>query len=291
MRAVFDRIILGSNPFMGVSYLSRSKSQQYIEKFADVENIVKVIEKSKEFKIESIMCSNNATCLAALSEIAKQGRKTFLYPVLPNVYDYSRGVSRSGILQFVRNKMKGAKLYDKLRLTLKAGMNFLSKNTMTMLGSLIDFELLPFKQFEIRAVILHGSLTDLGLALGNKQLFEYFVQQIMENYGVTPGFATHNFGKMVSLFQKWEVEAPLIIAPFNKTGFLMNPSKEECLKKLDETDSYVIAKKVLSGGRIAPNEALEYVSRIDNIKSVVVGVGSVAEAEETFSVARFLWQT
>ncbi len=71
----------------------------------------------------------------------------------------------------------------------------------------------------------------------------------------------------------------------------MNPSKEECLKKLEETNNYVIAKKVLSGGRVAPHEALEYLSRFENIKSIVVGIGSVAEAEETFSAAKCLWQT
>lgn len=290
MKPVFDRIILGSNPFIGVSYLSRTKSQGYLEKFTDVKEIVKIIEKSIEFEVESIMCSNNTTCLAALDEIAKQGRRFSIYSVLPNAYDYSRGISRSGAMQFVRNKMKGAKLYDKVRFTLRAGMSFLSKKTMAMLGSLVDLELLPFRQFEIKAVILHGSLTDLGLAFGNKQLFEYFMEHITENYEVTPGFATHNFGKMVSLFHKWRIEVPLIIAPFNKTGFLMNPSRGECLKKLDDTKSCVMAKKVLSAGRIAPREALEYISHLENIKSIIVGVGSVGEAEETFSVARRLWK-
>jgi len=284
----FDRVILGSNPFVGVSYLSREKRLQYMESFSNPNNVVKIIEKSMDLGINSMMCSNNPACINALNQISVDGTNFGLYPVLPNVYEYSRGISKSGIMGFVKTKMKGAKLYDKVKLALRGGVNLLSKDTIKKLSSLVDLELLFFKKFNMKSIILHGSLTDLGLALGNEELFQFFIKYVEENYGVTAGFATHNFGKMISLFQEWNIEAPLIMAPFNNTGFLMNPSQKECLKRLHETNSHIIAKKILSGGRIPPNDALEYISSLKKIKSVVLGIGSLAEAEETFSLAKSL---
>jgi len=75
------------------------------------------------------------------------------------------------------------------------------------------------------------------------------------------------------------------MASFNKKGFIMKPSKKECEQLLKRTDYYIIAKKVMAGGRLSPEEAFPYLSD-KNIGSVVLGVGSLAEAYHTLSVAK-----
>jgi hypothetical protein len=73
----------------------------------------------------------------------------------------------------------------------------------------------------------------------------------------------------------------------NSKGFMMKPTQAECEKLVAESGYQIIAKKVLAGGRLSPEEAFAYV--VDKkIESVIVGVGSVPEAYHTFSVAKAL---
>ena len=62
-----DRIILGSNAFEGVGYLSRAQTQHYLEFFSKKENILSILEASFNLGIKSFMCSNNSNILQALA--------------------------------------------------------------------------------------------------------------------------------------------------------------------------------------------------------------------------------
>jgi hypothetical protein len=88
---------------------------------------------------------------------------------------------------------------------------------------------------------------------------------------------------------EWKIKMP-ILASFNKKGFIMKPSQNECEKLLEETDYYIIAKKVLAGGRLNPEEAFPYLTD-KNIGSFVLGVGSLSEAYHTLSVAKSTFLT
>ena len=61
-----DRIILGSNAFEGVGYLSRTQTRHYLEFFSKKENIIPILEASFNLGIKSFMCSNNSNILSAL---------------------------------------------------------------------------------------------------------------------------------------------------------------------------------------------------------------------------------
>jgi len=64
----FDRIILGSNAFEGVGYLSRVQTRHYLEFFSKRENIIPILEASFILGIKSFMCSNNSNILSALED-------------------------------------------------------------------------------------------------------------------------------------------------------------------------------------------------------------------------------
>jgi hypothetical protein len=81
---------------------------------------------------------------------------------------------------------------------------------------------------------------------------------------------------------EWAIDEKVIMAPFNKVGFQMNPSREECEEALRECKHDVIAMSTLAAGYLKPAEAYEYLFRLPNIRSVVVGVSSKKHAEETF---------
>lgn len=141
------------------------------------------------------------------------------------------------------------------------------------------------KNVGLESVILHQLVTDLGLGLD--WVFRFYVDFMLEN-GLTPGFNTGNFALLVERFREWDIglEDVVVAAPFNKVGFQMVPSKEECEKALAEPKPNVLAIGVLAAGYLKPLEAIEYIAQLPNIKGVAVGVSKEKHAHETFKLLR-----
>jgi hypothetical protein len=106
---------------------------------------------------------------------------------------------------------------------------------------------------------------------------------------LTPGFNTGNFALFVKRFREWNMnlEDVVIAAPFNKVGFQMGPSREECEKALAEVPKpNVLAISILAAGYLKPPEAIDYIAHLPNVKGVAVGVSKEKHANETFKLLR-----
>lgn len=286
-----DRIILGSNAFEGVGYLSRAQTRHYLEFFSKKENIISILEASFNLGIKSFMCSNNSNILRAMEAFQNSSDLSIL-AVIPNAYEYARESTEKGVLGTILGKAKEIDLYRKVRMGLRALrkiQGIITKDLLTLLTNLMDFEMASFHPYKVTGVILHGQVTDLALSSNNREVFDVYQEIVRERYKAQPMLATHNFGILLPKLTEWKINMP-ILASFNKKGFIMKPSKEECEKLLNETDYCVIAKKVLAGGRLSPEEAFPYLAD-KNISSVVLGVGSVSEAYHTLSVAKSTFST
>jgi hypothetical protein len=178
-------------------------------------------------------------------------------------------------------------MYQKVKLGLRAIAKIksvLTKDVMDLLLELLNFEMTSFEKLNLGGVVLHGQITDLALSSHNPDILSIFQDVIRESYDLEPILATHNFGLLLPQLIEWKIKIPLM-APLNSKGFMMKPSKEECEKLVQEAGYQIIAKKVLAGGRLTPEEAFSYL--LDKkVDSVVVGVGSVSEAYHTFAVAK-----
>jgi len=107
--------------------------------------------------------------------------------------------------------------------------------------------------------------------------------------GITPGFNTGNFALLVEKFKEWDISLDdvVIAAPFNKVGFQMVPSKEECEKALAQLPKpNVLAISILAAGYLKPKEAIDYIASLPNIRGVAVGVSKERHANETFKLLR-----
>jgi hypothetical protein len=281
-----DRIILGSNAFEGVGYLSRAQTQHYLEFFSKKENILPIMEASFNLGIKSFMCSNNSNILQALGEFTNS-RDLSILAVVPNAYEYARESTEKGVLGTILSKAKEIDLYRKVRMGLRALrkiQGIITKDLLTLLTNLMDFEMASFHSHNVTGIILHGQVTDLALSSNNREIFDVYQDLVRERYAVQPILATHNFGTLLPKLMEWNIKMP-ILASFNKKGFIMKPSQEECERLLANSNYYVIAKKVMAGGRLNPEEAFPYLAD-KNIGSVVLGVGSLSEAYHTLSVAK-----
>jgi len=281
-----DRLILGSNAFEGVSYISRTQSLHYLEFFAKEDNIVPILEATVNAGVKTFMLSNCGNVMAALQKFPKNKELTLL-PVIPNAYEYAMEASEKGVLGAVLTKAKGFSMYQKVKLGLRALTKIksvISKDVLDLLLELIHFELANFEKYNLGGVILHGQLTDLALSSHNPDILMIFQDLVRDSYDVEPMLATHNFGVLLPQLIEWKIKIP-VMAPLNKKGFMMRPSQPECERLVQESGYQIVAKKVLAGGRLTPEEAFLYL-KDKKIDSVVLGIGSVPEAYHTFSVAK-----
>jgi len=144
------------------------------------------------------------------------------------------------------------------------------------------------RKAKLESVLLHQLITDLCLGLGLDHILKFYIK-FMLKAGIVPGFNTGNFTLLVKKFREWNInlEDVTIAAPFNKAGFQMVPSREECEKTLTELPKpNVLAISILAAGYLKPEEAIDYIARLPNIKGVAVGVSKEKHANETFKLLR-----
>ncbi|MFP4082802.1 MAG: hypothetical protein ACLFVG_08605 [Candidatus Aminicenantes bacterium] len=282
-----SRIILGSNPFDGVSYLSRAQAKSYLEKFSQEEEIFRVMEAASKSGLDTITCAYNDRVINALERLPEDNRMKVI-PVVPNAYDYVRDSSSKGIIGTVADKLKRTQTFEKVKIVIKGTSQIkgiLTKDIQALIKSMLDLELAPFRKFDVPAVVLHGHIADLALVNDNKKVFDAYCDYIRNSFKAEPFIATHNFGRSLPKYEQWDLDITGIHTSFNKKGFMMRPSAAECEKLLEKTDKYILAKKILAGGTLSPEEAFDYVKG-KNIPSLVVGLGSVQEVYHTVAVAR-----
>ena len=281
-----DPIILGHNQFIGVSHLSQDAARARIEKFTNLENAANIVEFSLELGVKGMMLSTHPRAEEILYILKEKGLAEELnfYPLLPYAEKYVRKANEKGIAGMLNDILKQGDFRKKLKILFQGGLGVLQKDYEKLIGTLIDSELLAFQDLNNKAIFLHNVFTDLGLGLGAKEVFEFYIDYIKDNYGAIPAFGTMNSARLVKTFDEWGIKKPLVMASFNKVGFQMNPSKEECEKALQQYEVDILAMSTLAAGYLKPKDAYEYLFSLPNIKSVVVGVSKKEHAKETFEI-------
>lgn len=282
-----SKIILGSNPFDGVSYLSRARAKSYLEKFSDEDEVFRVIEAASKSGLDTITCAYNERVLKALERLPEEKRMKVI-PVVPNAYEYVRESSSKGLLGTVASKLKRTETFEKVKFVLKSASQvkgLISKDIGILIKSMLELELAPFRKFKVPAVVLHGHIADLALVNDNRKVFDVYCDFIRNSFKSEPFIATHNFGRSLPKYEEWNLDIRGIHTSFNKKGFMMRPTASVCEELLEKTNKYILAKKILAGGSLSPEEAFQYVKG-KNIPSVVIGLGSVQEVYHTVTIAK-----
>lgn len=282
-----SKIILGSNPFDGVSYLSRAQAKDYIEKFSEEDEVFRVIEAAVNSGLDTITCAYNDRVLRALDRLPPN-KKMKVIPVVPNAYEYVRESSSKGLLGTVTDKLKRTDTFERVKIVLKGTSQIkgiITKDIRALITSMLQLELAPFKKHDVPAVILHGHIADLALVNGRREVFDVYCDYIRNSFKAEPFIATHNFGRSLPKYEEWKLDITGIHTSFNSKGFMMRPSASVCEELLEKTDKYILAKKILAGGTLRPEDAFEYVKG-KTIPSVVIGFGNPSEVYHTVAVAK-----
>lgn len=289
-------LLVGDNPFHGISHLSQQRSRARDETINDPEYCSKLVLASLDNGANGFMFSVSETTLSILRAVRQNrgDRDLELYAIVPYAYDYVRMAAQRGGISGLAKEVARKLVFSGNVKALATGLKgFISMDLESLLKSYLLYEISRIgssagKSANLRSVLLHEIITEMALALDMDWLFNSFID-FASKLGITPGFETRNFVFLMDKLNEWKVDTREIViaTPFNKVGFQMNPSREGCERALARAPgSNVIAMSVLAAGYLKLTEAIDYLRTLSNLKGIVVGVSRENHAHETFQLIR-----
>lgn len=158
-------------------------------------------------------------------------------------------------------------------------------SNLVIVGPDIPAQLDYLKRVNCQVCLIHGQATDSFLNRAEWTFKPEFAEVLaaIRAAGCVPGMSSHNGGETVPLAEKFDVQ--VVNTPINKIAWRMCPCVEQVLDVVRKSSRKIIGMKPLAMGRIAPQEGLEFALSVPGVDGVCVGIGTVAEAEETFGIA------
>lgn len=289
-------LLVGDNPFQGISHLSQERARSRGETIVSpADRAANVILASLKNGADGFSFSVSELTLSILQTLRERKSidQVSLYPMVPYAFEYVRVASQTGTPGLVKRFAKRVTLSGDFQTILEGLWSVVRMNPEGFTKTYLAYELSRIKssagkQVKLVSVLLNEVIADMGLALGFDWLFRSFICYLSKR-GITPGFNTRNFPYLVRRFGEWgiKLDETLIVTPFNKVGFQMNPSKEQCEKTLANMSfPVVLAISVLAGGYYKPSMAVDYLASLNNLKGLIVGVSNERQASETFRLFR-----
>jgi hypothetical protein len=285
-------LVVGDNPFQGISHLSQERARSRGDLIGSpADKAADVVLASLKNGADGFSFSVSELTLSILRSLRekKSINQMKLYPMVPYAFEYVRIATQTGTPGLVKRFAKQVALSGDVGAVMEGFWSVVSVDPEGFMKTYLAYELSRIKSTagkhaNIVSVLLNEVIGDMGLAFDLDWLFRSFISYLSKR-GITPGFNTRNFPYLVRKFNEWNINLAetLIVTPFNKAGFQMNPSKEECEKTLmTHSVPNVLAISVFAAGYFKPNEALEYLKSLDNLKGVIAGVSTMQQAQYTF---------
>jgi len=289
-------LLVGDNPFHGISHLSQERSKARISGSENPDYAADLVCLALDNGANGFMFSVSETTLAILKRIREKGEisRLGLYAIVPYAYEYVRLATQTGGLVGLAKRFSRQLVASRNLGAIASGVKgVLGMNPEALLRTYLSYEISRIKSaagkdVRIESVLLHEVITDMALALNLDWLFRAYSKYLLK-CGVTPGFNTCNFPWLTTKFREWslDVEQVFIATPFNRIGFQMSPSREECEKALACLKApTVIAISVLAAGYLKLPEAVDYIAGLSNIKGVAVGLSREEHARQTFRLIK-----
>jgi hypothetical protein len=289
-------LLVGDNPFQGISHLSQERARSRGEAMVSPADLAaNVVLTSLKNGADGFSFSVSDLTLSILRSLREQKsiEEVNLYAMVPYAFEYVRVATQTGTPGLVKRFSKQVVLTGNVRAILEGLWSVVRMDPEGFVNTYLAYELSRIrssggKQARLVSVLLNEVIGDMGLALNFDWLFKSFISYISKR-GITPGFNTRNFPYLVNKFNEWGInlDETLIVTPFNKAGFQMNPSKEECEKALKSlSNPNVLAISVLAAGYFKPSVAVDYLASLKNLKGVIMGVSNEQQSHETFALFR-----
>ena len=287
---MLERILLGDSGFIGTDSLTQDRTAESLAQL-DPEKAMHVMRIAFSTGADGFVFYTHPTNLAVLKLLSSLDEVSFdMYPLFPYAPELVRDVDEKGTVGMIMDRIKSLALAGKVKSLFDGGLAALTTDPVGMLKMSLEAEVGSFlraapPRARLKGIFLHDLIVDLSVALGLEDVIATHISIAADKYKVKPGLATKNFPRLVRFLEKNNISpgGTMIMTPFNKLGFQMNPSREACEETL-ASRSYldVVATGVLSAGILDLETALAYIKKVKNLRSVTVGVSREEHARTTF---------
>jgi hypothetical protein len=291
------KLLVGDNPFHGISHLSQERARlRVIDQSQDeIDWATKLVGLSLENGADGFMFSVDETTLQIIQKLDNSKfADVHLYAIAPYAYEYVRKSTQSGGVSGLAKAFAMDMIFSSnLKVLIRNVLGLLRFNLPALMKTYVAYELSRIKsvagsRMHLDSFMLHEIITDMALALNMEKLFKSYIT-FLESYKIRPGLETRNFPALVNKFNRWNIDFSklTITASFNKVGFQMCPSQVECEEALERaSEAEVIAMSVLAAGYLKPSEAFGYLQNLKGLSGLVIGVSKEEHAKQTFRAFR-----
>lgn len=278
--------ILGHNSFYGINHINYTKGQsKNLEFNSDINKIIDLLKFAIDNNINQFMTSTIDESYLLFDEINNKNKyikdNLEIHVLLPYINKYVRKTNELGITGTLKEILNKSSLLKNIKYGFDALTLFNSASLQKIIPILIDLELKYIKDFNLKSIILHDSLTDILVALRREDIILFYAEYISKNYKTRPGFATKNIISFLNLTKNININDAYILTHVNKIGFEMNPSQKEVESTIQASELEIICMSVLASGVLDLTSAIQYLENL-NVKrlSAVIGCSTKKHIED-----------
>lgn len=307
------QIILGHLPFVGESYQGKLKNQAYLEKFSNINEIVKIILRAVDYGINVLSAPSPFDSIfaqkyfKAINEIGKSlNMNLYLIPCIglpitlngKPIHLYRRWLTYLHFEKRMANGLEDRYIKDPILQCRenwvedfsKAIQNLKPYSTHECERLEIDFDtfdniLLQLRDYNLIFVEL-GSETDFLSMVGRMDLLNELIKHVEKLCGVKTLLGIHHAGISINNLDNSKLDFAGYVTPINPLGVMMFPTQDLAIKAIKATKKPIIGIKPFAGGRVKPKDAFQYIFNDIGIKVCMIGVASIEELDEDISIAQ-----
>jgi hypothetical protein len=280
-------LLVGDNPFHGVSHLSQDRARGRSQAISSPEYCAGLVRLAMKNGADGFMFSISETTLSILRVLNRTGKTPRLYAIAPAASDYVRLASRLGTPSLAVYLARQILISGNFRAIADGFKGVAGQDPVSLLKAYIFYELHRIKAATKPSMLpycfmLHEIVTEMALALNLKWLFRSYID-FMLCLKIKPGFETRNLPYLLDKFTEWgtDLDKIALVAPFNAAGFQMSPSSAECERALERiTETETIAMSILASGYLKLEQATEYINSLPQLSGVVVGISKERHAHD-----------
>ncbi|MCS7116648.1 MAG: hypothetical protein RMJ31_04690 [Nitrososphaerota archaeon] len=314
---LLPQIILGHLPFIGESYQGRSKNQMYLERFSDVNEIVKIVLRAMEYGIDVLSAPSPSDgkvaqrYFKAIDKVRDSlNVKLRMIPCigLPIVLDgkpihvYRRWLTYLHFEKKLADELEERYINDPI---LQCRENWVEDFPRALQNLKpysdrecerleIDFKtfddiLLQIRDYDLIFVEL-GSETDFLSMVGRIDLIGELIEHVERICNVKTLLGIHHAGVSIPILDDSGLDFVGYLTPINPLGVMMFPTPDLAIKAIKNAKKPIIAIKPFAGGRVKPKDAFQYIFNDIGVNVCMIGVASIEELDEDIRIIQQIFK-
>ena len=286
-----DRLLFGDNQFFGVNHMSEEKARAQAMRFQSTEAIMSVLDAAYDAGVTTFMCTTHdriAEVAARVRTEPERYEKQTFYPCMPYAHKYANAMGEAGVFGAIKQFLPDGGFLDA---AMCGGKSFARKDIEGVITLLIDAEMKMFTGLPTPVIFLQNVVVDFLLGMGFTEAFRIFADHVATRYQAEPAFITMNMPRLLDALDTADIANPIVCSNINKIGFRMSGGIDSYIDALNNRKFRAIAMSVFASGAIHPDEAIEWVTSLPNVESIVFGASSRANIESTVALVKKHWST